>query len=87
MVFGHVLFGTIAVIGVLLLEVGFYREFNRLNMIQKLGIFLTIFGLVATTALGIFLAGSFLAGIVVAALGVVLLGILVRPVFSIEKTK
>ncbi|EJE97537.1 hypothetical protein [Liquorilactobacillus mali] len=87
MVFGHILFGTIAVIGVLLLEVGFYREFNRLNMIQKLGIFLTIFGLVATTALGIFLTGNVLAGIVVAVLGVALLGILVRPVFGTEKTK
>ncbi|MDN7146317.1 hypothetical protein QS460_10295 [Liquorilactobacillus mali] len=87
MVFGHILFGTIAVIGVLLLEVGFYREFNRLNMIQKLGIFLTIFGLVATTALGIFLAGNVLAGLIVAVLGVALLGILVRPVFGAEKTK
>ncbi|MFT8950566.1 MAG: hypothetical protein ABGA11_09370 [Liquorilactobacillus hordei] len=87
MVFGHVLFGTIAVIGVLLLEVGFYREFNRLNMIQKLGIFLTIFGLIATTALGVFVAGNFLAGSVIAAIGVVLLGVLVRPVFDTEKTK
>ncbi|KRN27388.1 hypothetical protein [Liquorilactobacillus mali] len=87
MVFGHILFGTIAVIGVLLLEAGFYREFNRLNMIQKLGIFLTIFGLVATTALGIFLAGNVLAGLIVAVLGVALLGILVRPVFGAEKTK
>ncbi|GAJ26226.1 hypothetical protein JCM15457_1143 [Liquorilactobacillus sucicola DSM 21376 = JCM 15457] len=60
MIFGHILFGTIAVIGVLLLEVGFYRDFTRLNLTQKLGILLTIFGLFATTALGIFLAGSFL---------------------------
>lgn len=87
MLFGHVLFGTIAVIGILLLELGFYREFNRLNKIQKLGIFLTIFGLISTTALGIFVAGNVLAGAIVAAIGVVLLGVLVRPVFSKEKMK
>ncbi|KRL01494.1 hypothetical protein [Liquorilactobacillus capillatus] len=85
MIFGHILFGTIAVIGVLLLEVGFYRDFARLNLTQKLGIFLTIFGLFTTTALGIFLAGNFLAGALVSALGILLLGMLVRPIFSTEK--
>ncbi|WP_057876997.1 hypothetical protein [Liquorilactobacillus aquaticus] len=87
MIFGHILFGTIAVIGVLMLEVGFYRDFARLNLTQKLGIFLTIFGLFATTALGIFLAGSFLAGMIVSVIGIFLLGMLVRPVFSSDKTK
>lgn len=87
MIFGHILFGTIAVIGVLLLEVGFYRDFTRLNLIQKLGILLTIFGLFATTALGIFLAGSFLAGTIVSVIGILLLGMLVRPVLSSDRTK
>ncbi|KRN06287.1 hypothetical protein FD15_GL001488 [Liquorilactobacillus sucicola DSM 21376 = JCM 15457] len=87
MIFGHILFGTIAVIGVLLLEVGFYRDFTRLNLTQKLGILLTIFGLFATTALGIFLAGSFLAGTIVSVIGILLLGMLVRPVLSSDRTK
>ncbi|KRL32827.1 hypothetical protein [Liquorilactobacillus uvarum] len=87
MIFGHILFGTIAVIGVLLLEVGFYRDFAHLNLTQKLGIFLTVFGLFATTSLGIFLSGNYLAGVIVSVIGILLLGILVRPVFSTDKSK
>ena len=41
MLFGHILFGTMALIGAFLLEVGFRKDFQELNLIQRLGIIFT----------------------------------------------
>ena len=64
MLFGHILFGTMALIGAFLLEVGFRKDFQELNLIQRLGIIFTIVGMFATVAMGI---------------GILLVGFLVVP--------
>ncbi|ABJ56207.1 hypothetical protein [Oenococcus oeni] len=79
MIFGHILFGTISLIGVLLLDYGFRDEFNSLNLIQKLAIFFSIFGIFATVAFGLFMVGNLLAGAAVSIVGLVLLVYLIRP--------
>ena len=75
MLFGHILFGTMALIGAFLLEVGFRKDFQELNLIQRLGIIFTIVGMFATVAMGIYLAGN----VFVAVIGILLVGFLVVP--------
>lgn len=79
MIFGHILFGTISLIGVILLEYGFHDEFDSLNLVQKLAIFFSIFGIFATIALGLLMVGNILAGVAVSVAGIVLLVYLIRP--------
>lgn len=79
MLFGHILFGTMALIGVFLLEVGFRKDFQELNLIQRLGIIFTIVGMFATVAMGIYLAGNVLSAAFVAVIGILLVGFLVVP--------
>ena len=54
MLFGHILFGTMALIGAFLLEIGFRKDFQELNLVQRLGIIFTIVGMFATVAMGIY---------------------------------
>ena len=73
MLFGHILFGTMALIGAFLLEVGFRKDFQELNLIQRLG------SMFATVAMGIYLAGNVLSAAFVAVIGILLVGFLVVP--------
>lgn len=80
--FGHILFGTLSMIGTLLLAIGFRNDFANLTGVQQLAIGITIISIFATIAMGLFAIGSVLNAILMIALAVVFVAYLARDTFA-----
>lgn len=80
--FGHILFGTLSMIGTMLLAIGFRNDFASLSGVQKLAIVLSIIGIFATVAMGMFSMGNVISGVLVIGLALIFVGYLAREVFT-----
>lgn len=80
--FGHILFGTLSMVGTLLLAIGFRNDFANLTGMQQLAISLSIFSIFATIAMGLFAVGNVLNAVLMIVLAVIFIGYLARDTFA-----
>lgn len=80
--FGHILFGTLSMIGTMLLAIGFRNDFAKLTGVQQFAIGLSIISIFATIGMGMFTVGNVISGIAVIVLAVAFVAYLARDTFA-----